>query len=118
MCDSVPAAVPTLVATAQALTNIVHRSPSVTGMTRFPLLTVVGWIVAAAIPSQAAVVWSSGPDDLTTGGDNLVFKIAQQFRLTSPTQLTELLFWQGEFARVPDPTDTYTWSIRSDAAGT
>jgi hypothetical protein len=101
----------------EALANIHARSPSVTGMTRFHFLTVVGCMMMAAVPSQAAVVWSSGPDNLSTGGDNLVFSIVQQFQMTSPTQLTELLFWQGEFATVPDPSDTYIWSIRSDVAG-
>jgi hypothetical protein len=96
------------------IANILPDLSSARGMKPFPI--VVAAIALAAVPAQAAVVWSTGPDNLTNG-DNLVFGIAEQFRLTSITQLTDLLFWQGEFAVSPDPSDIYFWEILSDASG-
>jgi hypothetical protein len=64
-------------------------------------------LVLAAMPAQAALVWSSGPDNLL-GGDFLdVNMIADQFFLTTPTTLTGVRFWQGEFAVNPNAPDLF-----------
>jgi hypothetical protein len=85
-------------------------------MKQFLLLTVLSGLVLAGVPARAAVVWNSGVDTVSSG-DNLVFGIAEQFFLTSPTTLTDLRFYQGEFAVSPDINDSFDIRISADASG-
>ena len=75
-------------------------------------------MAAYATPAAAALIFNNGGPNQVSGNEMTEWIQAEDFTLTTTTTLTDVRFWAVVGTPGRDPTNSITWSIYANNAGT